>query len=81
MQAESGQKIEQSIYGDYLIKVRIDGPHDKMTGEGFTVMIKISKGIKVLRDWWIDSDFTHKTYAAALSFGITIARQELDKIY
>lgn len=50
MQAESGQEIEQSIWGDYLIEVHIDGPHDKIVGEDFTVTIRISKGDEVLRN-------------------------------
>lgn len=80
MRSTSEQHTVMSEYKGYDIAVRITGPIDKETGEGFTVTISISKNGEEVFPTFKESDTSHRTDDEALQAGITIARQEIDKL-
>jgi len=80
MRSRSEQHTDISSHKGYDIAVRITGPHDRGTGEGFTVTISISKDGKESLPTFKESDTSHKNYEDALRIGITIARQAIDNL-
>lgn len=81
MRSRSEQHAVMDHYKGYDITVRITGPIDKDSGRGFTVTISISKnGEEVFPTFFKESDTSHETYGKAQQAGITIARQEIDKL-
>ncbi|MGU3305841.1 hypothetical protein ACLBW8_06200 [Pseudomonas sp. M5A4_2d] len=80
MRSRSEQHTDISDYKEFDIAVRITGPSDKNTDEGFTVTISISKNGHEVIPTFRESDILHKAYEDALSIGITMARQEIDKL-
>jgi len=80
MRNRSEQHTVMDEYKGYDIAVRITGPIDKDAGKCFTVTISIIKNGEEVFPTFKESDTSHKTDDDALQAGITIARQEIDRL-
>lgn len=80
MRSRSEQHTVMDEYKRYDIAVRITGPIDKDAGKCFKVTISIIKNGEEVFPTFKESDTSHKTDDDALQAGITIARQEIDKL-
>lgn len=80
MRSRSEQHTVMDDYKGYDIAVRITGPIDKDAGKGFTATISISKNGEEVFPTFKESDTSHRTDGEAVQAGITIARQEIDKL-